>query len=178
VAILVTFIVWEIFNGERSMLPPRLLRERTLWQPSAFIFFYSSAYLVLLYYLPIYFQSVDNRSAINSGVLNLPLVLAMVIGSIISGGVVSKTGYAAPFMNAGAILATIATGLMYTFDIGTGLGKWIGYQALYGIAVGLGFQMAINTAQANATIEDMSSATATVFCTPEKHIPMERTNVL
>ncbi|CAN9199355.1 unnamed protein product [Alternaria alternata] len=163
VAILVTFIVWEIFNGERSMLPPRLLRERTLWQPSAFIFFYSSAYLVLLYYLPIYFQSVDNRSAINSGVLNLPLVLAMVIGSIISGGVVSKTGYAAPFMNAGAILATIATGLMYTFDIGTGLGKWIGYQALYGIAVGLGFQMAINTAQANATIEDMSSATATVF---------------
>ncbi|OAG20230.1 MFS general substrate transporter [Alternaria alternata] len=163
VAILVTFIVWEIFNGERSMLPPRLLRERTLWQPSAFIFFYSSAYLVLLYYLPIYFQSVDNRSAINSGVLNLPLVLAMVIGSIISGGVVSKTGYAAPFMNAGAILATIATGLMYTFDIGTGLGKWIGYQALYGIAVGLGFQMAINTAQANATIKDMSSATATVF---------------
>ena len=141
-AILVTFIVWEIFNGERSMLPPRLLRERTLWQPSAFIFFYSSAYLVLLYYLPIYFQSVDNRSAINSGVLNLPLVLAMVIGSIISGG------------------------------------KWIGYQALYGIAVGLGFQMAINTAQANATIKDMSSATATVFCMPEKHIPMERTNVL
>ena len=29
-AILVTFIVWEIFNGERSMLPPRLLRERAV----------------------------------------------------------------------------------------------------------------------------------------------------
>ncbi|KAL1798642.1 hypothetical protein ACET3X_002679 [Alternaria dauci] len=163
VAIIVTFVVWEIYNDERSMLPPRLLRERTLWQPSVFIFFFSSAYLVLLYYLPIYFQSVDNRSAINSGVLNLPLVIAMVIGSIVSGGVVSKTGYAAPFMNAGAILGTVATGLMYTFDIGTGLGKWIGYQAFYGLAIGLGFQMAINTAQANATIEDMSSATATLF---------------
>ncbi|KAI4939710.1 uncharacterized protein J4E92_000996 [Alternaria infectoria] len=163
VVIAMTFITWEIFNGERSMLPPRLLRERTLWQPSAFIFFFSSSYLVLLYYLPLYFQSVDNRSAINSGVLNLPLVLAMVLGSIVSGGVVSKTGYAAPFMIGGAFLATIATGLMYTFDIGTGLGKWIGYQAFYGIAVGLGFQMAINTGQANAKAEDMSSATATIF---------------
>jgi hypothetical protein len=102
----------------------------------------------------------------------------MVIGSIISGGVVSKTGYAAPFMNVGAILATVATGLMYTFDIGTGLGKWIGYQALYGIAVGLGFQMAINTAQANATIGDMSSATATVFCMYKKPNSIQRTNVL
>ncbi|KAG9194724.1 hypothetical protein G6011_04759 [Alternaria panax] len=163
VVILVTFIVWEIFNGERSMLPPRLLRERIFWQPSALIFFYLSAYLVLLYYLPICFQSVDNRSAINSGVLILILILAMVIGSVISGGVVSKTGYATPVMNAGAVLVTIATGLMYRFDISAGLGRWIGYQALYGIAVGLGFQLAINTAQANATIEDMSLATATVF---------------
>jgi MFS family permease len=174
--IAMTFIAWEIFNGERSMLPPRLLRARTLWQPSAFIFFFSSAYLVLLYYLPIYFQSVDNRSAINSGVLNLPMVLAMVLGSIVSGGVVSKTGYAAPFMIGGAILATIATGLMYTFDIGTGLGKWIGYQAIYGIAVGLGFQMAINTAQANATVQDMSSATATIFCKRINSCRMQKTN--
>jgi hypothetical protein len=164
VLICVAFIIWEIRNGERSMVPPRLLRQRTLWQPSGFIFFFSAAYFVLLYYLPIYFQSVDNRSAINSGVLNLPMVVSLALASTVSGVVVSKTGHAAPFMIAGTMLATISTGLMYTFDIGTGIGKWIGYQVLYGTAIGLGFQMGINIAQANAKMEDMSSVTAIIFC--------------
>ncbi|RAR14043.1 MFS general substrate transporter [Stemphylium lycopersici] len=163
VVIFLVFIAWEIFNGRHAMLPPRLFRQRSIWQPASFIFFFSSAYIVLLYYLPIYFQSIDNRSAIMSGVLNLPLVLSLAIGSTISGIVVSKTGLAAPFMLTGAALATLSTGLMYTFDTDTGMGKWIGYQILYGAGVGLGFQMAINTAQANVSIADMSSATATVF---------------
>jgi uncharacterized membrane protein AbrB (regulator of aidB expression) len=88
-------------------------------------------------------QSVDGASPIRSGVLNLPLVLALAFGSTVSGIVVSKTGHAAPFMLGGAILSTIATGLIYTFDIVTGLGKWVGYQFFYGIAIGSGFQMAI-----------------------------------
>jgi hypothetical protein len=160
----IAFIVWEIYNGERSMLPPRLIRRQTIWQPSAFVFFFAASYFVLLYYLPIYFQSIDNRSAINSGVLNLPMVISLAMGSTISGIVVSKTGHAAPFMVFGTVVATIATGLMYTFDIGTGVEKWIGYQILYGLSVGLGFQMGINIAQANASMEDMSSVTAMIFC--------------
>jgi hypothetical protein len=44
------------------------------------------------------------------------------------------------------------------------MGKWIGYQLFYGFAIGLGFQMAITIAQANAKMEDMSSVTAIVFC--------------
>lgn len=170
VAILVAFVAWEIFNGERSMIPPRLFRERTIWQPAGFIFFYGAGYIVLLYYLPIYFQSIDNRSAINSGVLNLPLVLSLALGSTVSGIVVSKTGLAAPFMVGGAVMATVSTGLLYTFDIGTGVDKWIGYQILYGGSVGLGFQMGINTAQANLKTVDMSSGTGVIFCKLGKHL--------
>ena len=108
------------------MLQRRLIGQRFVWMPSAFQFFFAAGYFVLLYNLPIYFQSVDNRTAISSGVLNLPLVLAMALASTISGITVSKTGHAAPFMAAGAILCTISSGLMYTFDIDTSMGKWIG----------------------------------------------------
>jgi len=145
------------------MIMPRLLKQHAVWQPSLFHFFFAASYFVLLYYLPIYFQSVDGASPIRSGVLNLPLVLALAFGSTVSGVVVSKTGHAAPFMLGGAILSTIATGLIYTFDIGTDLGKWVGYQFFYGIAIGLGFQMAINITQANAKLEDVSTVTAIVF---------------
>lgn len=159
----ILFTAWEYFNNDRAMLQRRLLHKRFVWMPSTFQCFFAASYFILLYYLPIYFQSVDNRSAISSGVLNLPLVLAMAVGSTISGITVSKTGHAAPFMATGAVLATIGSGLMYTFDIGTSLGKWIGYQILYGSACGLGFQMGITIAQANASPEDVSSVTATVF---------------
>jgi hypothetical protein len=164
VLIWIAFIAWEAFQGDRAMLMPRLMRQRSVWQPSVFQFFYAAAYFVLLYYLPIYFQSVDNATPIRSGVLNLPLVLSLAVGSTVSGVVVSKTGQAAPFMLAGAVLATISAGLMYTFDIGTSTGKWVGYQFFYGAATGLGFQMAINIAQASAEPADVSSVTATVFC--------------
>lgn len=164
ILIWIAFVVWEYFNHDRAMLQRRLLVQRFVWMPSAFQCFFAASYFILLYYLPIYFQSVDNRTAISSGVLNLPLVLAMAVGSTISGTVVSKTGHAAPFMVAGAVMATISAGLMYTFDIGTSMGKWIGYQLFYGAACGLGFQMGITIAQANAKMEDMSSVTATVFC--------------
>jgi len=164
VLILITFVVWENFQGERAMLPPRLMRQRSIWQPSVFQLSFAAGYFVLLYYLPIYFQSVDNASPIRSGVLNLPMVIFIAIGSAVSGVVVAKTGHAAPFMLGGAILATVSTGLMYTFDIGTGTGKWIGYQIFYGATIGLSFQMAINIAQANSKPEDISSSTAIVFC--------------
>ncbi|KAF2657846.1 MFS general substrate transporter [Lophiostoma macrostomum CBS 122681] len=163
VLIWATFTIWEYFNDERAMLQRRLLTYRFVWQPSGFQFFFASAYFVLLYYLPIYFQSVDNRSAIGSGVLNLPMVLAMAVGSTIGGIAASKTRHAAPFMVAGAVLATISAGLMYTFDIGTPLGKWIGYQILFGAGCGLGFNMGITIAQANTSMEDMASVTAIVL---------------
>lgn len=160
----IAFAIWEYFNNERAMLPRRILRQRFVWMPATFQCFFAASYFVLLYYLPIYFQSIDNRSAIASGVLNLPLVVTMAVGSAISGTVVSKTGHAAPFMVSSAVIATVSAGLMYTYDIGTCMGKWVGYQILYGAACGLGFQMGITIAQANSKMEDLSSATATVFC--------------
>jgi hypothetical protein len=59
---------------------------------------------------------------------------------------------------------TSYTGLMYTFDIGTGVGKWLGYQILRGIAVRLGFQLALNIAQADTKMEDIASVTAAIYC--------------
>ncbi|KAL5121289.1 hypothetical protein ACEQ8H_000757 [Pleosporales sp. CAS-2024a] len=163
VLIWVTFAAWEYYYNERAMLQRRVISRRSVWQASVFMFFFAAGYFVLLYYLPIYFQSVDNRSAISSGVLNLPLVLSLALGSTLSGIVVMKTGHAAPFMVVGVVLATVSMGLIYTFDIGTSVSTWIGYQTFYGFTIGMSFQMGINIAQANATPDIMSSVTATVL---------------
>ena len=61
---------------------------------------------------------------------------------------VSAIGYYYPFMWTGAILASVATGLLTTVDVDTGLAKTLLYQALLGAAVGLGVlgpQMAVQS---------------------------------
>jgi MFS family permease len=98
VLILVALGVWEYYQGEKGMLPFRLLKRRSVWAASAFQFFFAGCYFLLLYYLPIYFQSIKDVDAIQSGVDNLPLVIAGCLAIITGGIVVTKTQHAMPFM--------------------------------------------------------------------------------
>ncbi|KAL2163024.1 hypothetical protein VTH06DRAFT_6860 [Thermothelomyces fergusii] len=163
VLIFVAFGFWESYNGERSMVVPRLFLHRRIWVPSLFAFFFAGSYFVLIYYLPIYFQSVDNTSPTESGVRNLPLILAVTIATLVSGASITATGVAAPVAVAGSAVGTVAAGLLYTLDIGTGAGRWIGYQILGGLAWGVAFQVPIITGQASAQPHDMSSVTAIIL---------------
>jgi len=114
VVISILLVLWENFQGERAMVVPRLFKMRSIWPGSGFQFCFTSSYFLLLYYLPIYFQSIDNLSAVGSGIRNLPMVISVTIGGIIGGILVSKTGHATPFMVFGAAMATVGTGLIYT----------------------------------------------------------------
>jgi len=164
VTIFTAFGVWEYYNGERSMIVPRLFRKRTVWVGSLFIFFYAGAYFVIVYYLPLYFQSIDNTSPTESGVRNLPLILGVTLSTVVSGVVISRTGIANPFALVCAAIATISAGLLYTLDIGTSSDKWIGYQVLGGLAWGFAFQVPVIVGQATSQPEDMSSVTAIILC--------------
>ncbi|KAH6641073.1 major facilitator superfamily-domain-containing protein [Chaetomium tenue] len=163
VLIFIVFGIWEYYNGERSMVVPRLFAQRQVWVSSIFSFLFAGAYFIVIYYLPIYFQSIDNSSPTDSGVRNLPLILSVTVATIVSGVGISATGLAAPVAVFGAILATIAAGLLYTLDIGTESGKWIGYQILGGFGWGLAFQVPIVIGQATAAPEDISSVTAIIL---------------
>lgn len=165
VLITAAFIVWEYFQQERAMIVPRLFKKRSIWAGSLFQFFFAGAYFLILYYLPIYFQSIQNVSAIESGVRNLPIVITISFGVALGGFLVGKTGWTVPFMAAGAAICAIAFGLFRLLDFDTSTDKWIGYQILAGVGVSVPFQITINIAQANAKNADISKVTAILFCT-------------
>lgn len=160
VLLIIVFIGIEIWMGERALLQGRLLRQRTIAATSTFIFFLAGAFFTLLYYLPIYFQSIKGASAANSGVRNLPLVLGASIFTIMSGGLITMYGHFIPFMVGGAAIATIGCGLLFTLGIDSGRGAWIGYQALAGIGLGTALQVPIIANQAIVGVSDLSSVTA------------------
>lgn len=96
--IIAAFIFLEWYQGERSMIAPRLVKDRTLHISLTYAFFWAGAYFLLIYYLPIYFQSVHGASPIQSGIRNLPLVIGATIATIVSGAAISAWGYYTPIL--------------------------------------------------------------------------------
>ncbi|KAL2141918.1 hypothetical protein VTI28DRAFT_1803 [Corynascus sepedonium] len=155
--------IWEAYMGERAMLVPRLLKQRALWAPSTFQFFFAGTYFLLLYYLPLYFQSILGHDAVGSGVDNLAMVIAVGIFVLAGGITVSATGHAVPFMALGAAISMVACGLFYNMDIDTSTAKWIGYQILSGAAIAFPYQNCLNVVHANVDAEDISTASAILY---------------
>ncbi|ORX94423.1 putative efflux pump antibiotic resistance protein [Clohesyomyces aquaticus] len=158
--LVIALLAWEIFLGEYAAMLPRLYKQRSLPTASAFQFFFMGSYIVLLIYLPIYFQSILGTSAIRSGVNNLPLMLAAAVFALAGGAVVMKTGHAQLVMMVGSMFSTIAVGLVYTFDIDTSTAYWAGTQFFVGAVMAFGIMHGLSVVQANVGAEDIAAVTA------------------
>lgn len=90
------------------------------------------------------------------------MILSVVIFSIISGGAVSAIGYPKPFLIAAPIFAAVGAGMMSTFTVDMDTGRWIGYQIVFGIGVGLGLQQPVIVVQAALSQADVAIGTAIV----------------
>ncbi|ORY58559.1 uncharacterized protein BCR38DRAFT_527572 [Pseudomassariella vexata] len=137
---------------------PRLYKQRSPSITAPYQFFFMGSYIVLLYYLLIYFQTILGASPIQSGVDNLPLMFALA-----GGGVVMKTGCAQQVMFVGSMLGTVTIGLIYTLDIGSSTGKWAGYQVFVGATPSFVMMHSLTVAQANVGPEDLSTVTANLL---------------
>ncbi|KMU76674.1 transporter protein [Coccidioides immitis RMSCC 3703] len=93
----------------------------------------------------------------------IPLVLALVIFSLLSGIGTTVTGYYTPFTYVASILSTIGAGMLTTFTTTTGHEKWIGYQVIFGTGLGFGFQLPLIAAQTVLPLEDVAVGTVIVM---------------
>lgn len=83
-----TFAVWLLWNfrmGDRALLPHSLISRTTIWTSGMYQAFLMSAVYGAIYYLPIYFQAINNASAMLSGVYLLPTILPQLVTAASSG---------------------------------------------------------------------------------------------
>ncbi|KAI1290513.1 MFS general substrate transporter [Xylaria venustula] len=160
--LLIIFLYVQWRQQENATVPPRIFRQRTVMAGSFFAFTVGSAFFLFVYYIPIWFQSVQSVSAVNSGIRNLPLLLSVVVTSIVAGGLITTFGYYTPFMIFGSILAAIGGGLLTTWTPYVSTGTWIGYQILFGIGVGAGFQQPLIAVQTVLGIDDVPIGTSVI----------------
>lgn len=86
------FVVVEKNVSTEPFAPGHIIFERTLFACYMCNFFSFGGYLAILYYLPLFFQAVDNLSATGAAVRLLPGIIAGVSGSLFGGLVMKRTG--------------------------------------------------------------------------------------
>ncbi|KAG7001509.1 MFS-type transporter cdmB [Physcia stellaris] len=109
---------------------------------------------------PFYFQAVKGTTAEGSGIRTIPYLVSTTIASIVVGGSVTVFGWYTPFMWFGAALFTVGAGLLYTLQVSSYAGKWIGYQLLTGIGAGASVQIPFIAVQVVLSAKDMPSGNA------------------
>ncbi|KAH7355408.1 major facilitator superfamily domain-containing protein [Rhexocercosporidium sp. MPI-PUGE-AT-0058] len=160
--LIVGFIAIQFINPENAMVPPLLIRQRSIWAACAFNFCMAGTFFILSYYLPIWFQAVKGVTALRSGIMNLPLILGVVFASMIAGGGTTALGYYTPWMLVSAVVMSIGCGMLTTFTINTGSPAWIGWQAMAGLGIGLGMQLPLIAVQTVLPTDEIPIGTALV----------------
>ncbi|KAL2133511.1 hypothetical protein VTI74DRAFT_2237 [Chaetomium olivicolor] len=161
--LILLFVFFQIRGKDLATVPPRIFVKRSVWSVGFFIMCLGGAFLGSVYYLPIWFQAVKDASAVRSGIMNLPMLVAVVLLSVIAGAIVTMWGYYTPFMIAGSALAAVGYGLTITFEPETSSAAWIGYQIIIGAGVGIGFQQPLIAVQTVLDIDDVPTGTSLVI---------------
>nr|WP_312024778.1 MFS transporter [Nonomuraea sp. WAC 01424] len=149
-------------TARNPILPPRLFRNRTFVLTSAASLFVGMAMFGAMIYLPQYLQIVKGLSPTNSGLMTLPMVVALFLSGVVSGKIVTNTGKWKIFPVMGLLI--VAVGLFLLSRLHVDSGEWlIGFDvAVLGIGLGLSMQMLILAAQNGSELRDMASTTAGV----------------
>lgn len=70
----------------------------------------------------------------------LPQAATIAIMALVGGPLITKMGYYNPTLIIGSIFSIVGAGLITTFGPDTSPGRWISYQIIYGLGIGLSFQ--------------------------------------
>ncbi|KAK6955838.1 hypothetical protein Daesc_003482 [Daldinia eschscholtzii] len=143
----IVWLLWNYHKGDTALLPVAMIRRRTVWSAAMFNAFQMVGIYGLFYYLPIYFQTVYNATAVLSGAYIIPMIVPQLLAAALSGNTLQKIGYVIPIAIFSLILSAIGTGLMSTLQAHSSVGRWVGFQILAGVGSGAGLQLGVTTGE-------------------------------
>ncbi len=163
--ILVVAFVFAEKRAAEPVLPPRLFKNSVFTVSSAIGLVVGFALFGSVTYLPLFLQVVRGASPTGSGLQILPLMAGLLITSIGSGQLISRTGQYRPFPIAGTFVMTI--GLYLLSHLGASTSDPVTYLFMFVLGLGLGMVMQVLVLAVQNAVEykDLGVATsgATLF---------------
>ena len=155
------FVAWEARVAE-PILPLRLFRDPIFSVSSALGFLTGCGLFGSVIFLPLYLQVVTGVSAMNSGLLLLPLTAGVVAGSVGSGRIISRTGRYRGWPIGGLAFASVGMFLLTLMRAETPLVWSSLYMVVLGLGVGATMQVTVLVVQNSMEHRDLGVATGAV----------------
>ena len=165
VAAAIGFFWQEARMGEEAILPLAMFRNRTVGVSSAASVLIGVAMFGGLAALPLYLQIVKGATPTEAGLLLLPMTLGIMVGSIVSGQVISRTGRYRMFPIVGAALLTVSLFVFHYVRYDTPLWQTMLVMVAFGLGLGFNFQPLTLAVQNAVPPQQIGVATSTATFT-------------
>ena len=147
-------------RAAEPIIPLHLFRNRTFSASMLSIFFATFGFGALIIFLPFYFLIVEHVSFTESGYRFLPFMFGLIISSILSGQLVSRTGRYKPFVLLGFLALTVGQVLMTQLRVGTN--DWVlnAWMFITGLGIGPTFAVFTIVVQNAVPFNELGAATS------------------
>ncbi|KAL5040837.1 hypothetical protein BDW71DRAFT_213723 [Aspergillus fruticulosus] len=161
--LLVAYGAVQAWLPDTATIPPKVVMQRSIFCAALYTFCVSGGMILLIYYIPEWFQTVKGFSSTRSGVDMFPLMLSMIVSTFVGGITTQQIGYYVPAMLFCPIIMATGLGLLSTWSIDTGTSSWVGYQFLSGFGLGFGLQISGLVVQRILPADDIPLGIALLF---------------
>ena len=159
-AILIAVFVLVERKAAEPILPLHLFRLRTFSVTSLVGFIVGFAMFGAITYLPAFFQVVRGISPTVSGVYLLPLMAGLLVTSIASGQVISRTGKYRVFPIAGSAVMTVGMFLLHLMGVSSPTFADALYMLVLGMGIGGVMQVLVIIVQNGVPHSELGVATS------------------
>ncbi len=155
-------LVVEARYAREPIIPLRLFRDRTTSLATLASVMIGVAMFGATVYLSQYFQYSRGMTPTEAGLMSIAMVGGLLVSSITSGRIISRTGVWKRWLVGGMLLVVLGFGLLGTIDASTPLYVVGLYMALVGLGLGATMQNLVLAVQNNTRLEDMGAASSVV----------------
>ncbi|RYP35231.1 hypothetical protein DL767_003897 [Monosporascus sp. MG133] len=142
-------------------VPLKLFGNRSSAAAYGLTFVHGTLQYWMVYFIPLYLQSVQLFSPTYAGVAFLPSVLVTIPFAIVSGGFISAANRYRPPQIVGICLMVIGFGTFTLLNRNSTTGEWVGFQILASAGCGLLLTCTLPAVQAPLDEKDVATATGT-----------------
>ena len=116
IALSAAAFIWAERRSPEPILPLRFFKNRNFSLVISVSMLFGAGFMGAILYLTQFNQQVFGASPTDSGLMLLPMVAGLMIASIGSGQIISRTGKYKAFMQIGIVLATLMVALLTTLS--------------------------------------------------------------
>jgi EmrB/QacA subfamily drug resistance transporter len=159
-AVLLALFLLAESRAAEPILPLTLFSNRIFSVTSAIGFVVGLSLFGSVTFLPLYFQIVKGESPTASGLRLVPLMAGVLVTSIVSGRLISRTGRYRLFPIAGTAVTVAGMLLLARLDVDTPLWAASAYTLVVGLGLGMTMQVLVLAVQNAVGYEHLGVATS------------------